>query len=113
MPSKLKPTAVRISEEMVARIDKHAERNSWSRHRTILELIAEGLAAMGASRGKAATRNDSRGAVHAGSPAIKNPAPRTILAQAEKQAAHLAKPKLPNVQSGPVRAKPGERLKAK
>jgi Ribbon-helix-helix protein, copG family len=101
MPSKLKPTAVRISPEMVARIDKHAQRNGTSRHRAILDLLAEGLAVIEAW-GKTAR-----------APASRKPAPRAILAQAEKQAAHLAKPKLPNVHSGPVRAKPGSRLKAK
>jgi len=107
MPSKLKPTAVRIPDEMKPRIDKHAEReNLPSRHRAVLDLLAIALEQVEALWSKPrAIKTNLR--------IPGNKPGHAILARAEKQAAHLAKPKLPNVQSGPVRAKPGERLKAK
>lgn len=100
MPSKLPPTSVRLGKDRGALVQAYATDHGLKLGAAILALVDLGLQRVTL-------------------PASTTPTigPRTILAQAERKAAHLAKPRpkskwsLKGVHLGPVDTPPGSRLK--
>jgi hypothetical protein len=103
MPAKIKAVPIRMPEALRAKVKAYAEARTLSEHKALLELVNKGLRAP--DMGKPAS-------------AVK-PDPKSVLAQAEAGAAHLAAPKpkagsrwnLSSVQLGPTPSIPGSRLK--
>ena len=126
MPSKQQPTGYRLPPEMKARIAQVAKDEKVTAHAAGLLLLTEALAVRGlASAGvhiAGPIARVTRTAAAKAAAAQNAASAKTVLAQAEARAAHLATPKpkrkrsswdLSKVQVGPTHLAPGALLKGK
>lgn len=112
MPSKLPPTSVRLGKDRGALVQAYASDHGLKLGAAILALVDLGL-----QRVTFPVAPPKPGSVKTISDKTLYMTPKGVLAEAERKAAHLAKPRpkskwsLKGVHLGPVDTPPGSRLK--